>query len=257
MANRWNDERKSPLKIRKVKGEVGKEELDAARAYQQNGIKVKAKVGNWGKFFLVHWQGKMIVLSVNYTNAKLAEGLKQEGVPLEIDEDAEDSATKSIAKKMKFAMESGGGPGTVKMYKADEKDAVIEGTGGPIFPKNLEVLINGNELLEAITKIADEEEMEMFLWTRGNRVTDIGQQRPAKRQTPKFKTKIYFVPKGKANFPEGSDNKFNNIPETLKKLLNASYFTRPFDNPGQNSIVFELTMRQPDKQATHKISLLS
>ena len=248
---------KEKWNVKKVEGEVGKEELDAARAYQQNGIKVKAQVGNWGKFFLVHWQGKMLVLSVNYTNAKLAEGLRQEGVPLIIDEDTQDSATKSIAKKMKFAMESGGGPGTVKMYKADEEGAVIEGTGGPIFPRNANFLISGEQLLEEIKKIADEEGLEIFLWTRGNRVTDIAQQRPTKRQTPKFKTKIYFVPKGKANFSEGTNNKFSDIPETCKKLLNASYFTRAFDNPGQNSVVFELTMRQPDKQATHKISLFS
>ncbi len=254
MVNGWNNERTTPLDVKKVKGEAGEEEIDAARARQSSGIKIEMKSGDWRKFFSVNWQGRMFVFVVNYTNAKLAEGLKQEGVPLIIDENAEDSAAKSIAKKMKFAMESGV---PVKMYEAKEKNAVIEGTGGPVFPKYLEILVSGNELLEEMTKIAGENGLEMFLWTRGNRVTDIGGQRQPKRQTPKFKTKLYLIPKGKSNFPEGSNNKFSDIPETFKKLVDASFFARAFNNPGQNSIVFELTMRQPDKQPTHQISLLS
>jgi hypothetical protein len=254
MGNEWNIERKTPLNVKKIGKEAGKEEIDAARARQNNGIKIEMKSGDWRRFFPLDLEGRMLVISVNYTNAKLAKGLEQEGVPLEIDQNAEDSATKSIAKKMKFAMENGD---TVKMYEASEEGVVIEGTGGPVFPKYLEILVSGNELLEEMTKIAEENGLEMFLWTRGNRVTDTGGQRQPKRQTPKFKTKLYLIPKGKSNFPEGSNNKFSDIPKTFKKLVDASFFARAFNNPGQNSIVFELTMRQPDKQPTHKISLLS
>ena len=102
MVNGWNNERTTPLDVKKVKGEAGEEEIDAARARQSSGIKIEMKLGDWRKFFSVNLQERMLVISVNYTNAKLAEGLKQEGVPLIIDESAEDSATKSIAKKMKL-----------------------------------------------------------------------------------------------------------------------------------------------------------
>jgi hypothetical protein len=168
---------------------------------------------------------KAFIITVSFTNRRMAQELKEAGVPLISDINAEDSRKKYIQKGIMFLKRNG--VGTHREYP-------ING------------IINGSEMLSVLNKLP---ERETYLRIR-QRVTQNGLKRG---RQPKYNLKIYFIPTGKADFKDKDGTLKVNDLSILKELVNAGWFIHLHENP--QSILFALTSRQPEKAPTLQISL--
>jgi len=206
-----------------------------------------------GKIRLLPVKGlaeKVIVVAINYTNAKIAQKLREQGVPLVEDETPQESKMRSEIKIANFALTHGGG---AKVYPAHhQKDGIpylISDTGRSIFQEQ-GVKISASQVINEILAL---EERRVFLQTyRG--VTQMGLQR---KKPPKFKTKIWLWPrlidkKPKAKgFLEITDKP---LPNAYQELINAVFFVGGiFENFDPQGIAIELTGRQPDGQSNYSL----
>jgi hypothetical protein len=167
---------------------------------------------------------KAFIITVSFTNRRMAQELKAVGVPLISDIDAEDSRKKYIQKGIMFLKRNG--IGTHREYP-------ING------------IINGSEMLSVLNRLP---ERETYLRIR-QRVTQNGLKR---RKPPKYTLQVYSIPIGKAKFQDAT-LRINNDLSMLEKLLNAGWFVYLHENP--QSVVLALTYRQPNTTPTLQLSL--
>lgn len=194
---------------------------------------------------------KAIILTVTFTNPKFAQRLAQQGIPLISDSSPEKTKTNFLVKKTQISLRTGA-MGT-RPYITNDK-GIIERIGRPLSFVN-GISVSGTAILSGLCEIARERGItEVFLRIR-HRMTEVGLTRRHREGMQKFETKIYFIPEGKVNFKDKRGTKKIAIDNLgiLKELLEAAWFLHCWDNP--DTFVFALTMRQPDKQPTHTLSL--
>jgi len=194
---------------------------------------------------------KGIILKVNYTNENFARKLQTAGVPLVEDASVEETQQKQLLKKAAISLRHGGGG--IRPFLL-QNNTVIEGVGkGPIsLPKGTSV--NGRELLQIVLQLAEKRGIKtLYLRTR-RRATEAGLGRIYPKERQKFITKLYLLKE--VWFPDKGGTKPVS-PEEVQKLLgdflNSTWYLHIFDNP--ETIVFELTYKQPGKTPTHAVFL--
>jgi hypothetical protein len=196
-------------------------------------------------------ENKGIILSVYYTNKNFADSLKKAGVPLIEDTSPEETQQKQLVKKARISFRYGGSG--VRPILAEGGNSIIEGVGKKIYlPEGLSV--NGRELLVLLLQLAEKRGIKTFFIRSRRRATEAGLGRVTPKTRQKFITKLYFF--REVWFPDGKGVKAVLPQEAVKLLadfLDSSWYLHIFNNP--ETIVFELTYKQPGKTPTHAVFL--
>jgi len=213
----------------------------------EEGIVLKGKEGE--EFIPIKGLGRMmIIITVNYTNEKLAEQLKLQGVPTIEHKDIDESKMILLREKRYHSFRVGGG-NALRMYPSHHPVArdvyyIIEGTGKPILQRQ-GIRLRANQVVEACKL-----NRRLFLRTRKT-VTQIGIQRG---RPMKFKTMLFLVPPDKARFSKRNTIEVKELPAAYLQLINASFWLGGIlRNP--DSLAIELTGRQPEVPPTHQLLL--
>jgi hypothetical protein len=191
-------------------------------------------------------ENTLVLLTVNYTNERIAQELKEEGVPLVEHKDIEESKMRSLRQKAYHSFKFGGN--ATKLYIGHQLGplgrCVIEGTGHPLFQQH-KVSVKASELVK--TLLATFKERRCFMRTR-RVLTEMGIRRG--RKLMKFKTMLFLAKECK--FSKRNTIEIQNLPLSYQKLIEASFWLGGiFSNP--DCISIELTGRQPDVPPTHRI----
>lgn len=202
-------------------------------------------------------ENKAIVVKISFSNQRIAEKLRDAGVPL-IAQSPEEAQATYLAKKAKWAMQSGGG--AVRNIPMQATSSVISGTGRKInLPR--ESTINGLQLFESIAQLPMEINGAVYLRLE-HRPTENSLEQG--RTKPGYSLKIYFIPESSVDekMKKGTGSKKISLPEArevLKELINVTFFINVFQNPNPvSTTVFSLFRRQPEnKNPTLKSSLFS
>lgn len=199
---------------------------------------------------------KATVIKLNFSNERLAKCLQDAGVPL-IAQSAEEAQTVYLAKKAKWALQSGGGSNTVRAIPMQTTGSIIDGTGRKVnLP--LKSSVNGLEIFDLVAQLSTEVGGIVYLRLQ-NRPTENSLAQG--KTKPSFSLKAYFVPEFLVDekMKKGTGSKKFSMPEAreiLKELINVTWFINIFRNPNPATIVFDLAQRQPDnKNPTLKPSL--
>ena len=215
------------------------------------GILLRKKEGKEETFTPIKGlQRRTVLLVFNYTNEKIAQGLKEEGVPLIEHKDFEESKTKSLRDKVYHSWQVGEKMNTMLSHHKikDERRAyyIIEGTGQAIVQRQ-GIKLRADELVEALKTMTGR---RLFLRTY-HRFTDMAIQR---MRMIKFKTQLFSIPQDRVTLSKKWVIEADQLPANFKKLIDASFWLGGiFDNIGENSIAIELTGRQPGAEATHQL----
>jgi|GEM_PF-3607641 len=200
-------------------------------------------------------QNKAIVLKITFSNQRIAEKLREAGVPL-ITQSAEQAQMVYLAKKAKWAMQSGGG--AVRNIPMQTTNSVISGTGKKInLPR--ESSVNGLEIFDSISQLPMETNV-VYLRLEHRPTENSLEQGKTK---PSFSLKAYFIPKPSVDekMKKGTGSKKFSLPEArevLKELIDVTFLVNVFQNPSPvSTTVFSLFRRQPDNSPTLKSSPFS
>jgi hypothetical protein len=192
---------------------------------------------------------KVIVLSVNYTNQRIAANLREQGVPFIEDKDAKETRMWHLKQMAEYALRYGG---VEKVYfghhQIHGKPVTIRDTGKPIFQSH-GVTVDATRLTNEILKL---KERRIFLQTRLV-FTQIGIQRHRKPRR-KFKTILWSSPQSlDLRYPTHLEIE-KKLPEAYLELTRAVFYLAGiFENYIPPSISIELATRQPDTEAEYAL----
>ena len=198
------------------------------------------------KIIRIFVENKAVILKITFSNQTIAEKLRDAGVPL-ITQSPEESQATYLAKKAKWAMQSGGG--AVRNIPMQATNSVISGTGRKI---NLsrESTINGLQLFESA---------QLPMETNGVVYLRL-EYRPSEnsleqgRTKPSYSLKIYFIPESSVDekMKKGNGSQKFSLPEArevLKELIDATFLINVYQNPNPvSTTVFSLFRRQPENK---------
>lgn len=198
------------------------------------------------KIIRIFVENKAVILKITFSNQTIAEKLRDAGVPL-ITQSPEESQATYLAKKAKWAMQSGGG--AVRNIPMQATNSVISGTGRKInLPR--ESTINGLQLFESA---------QLPMETNGVVYLRL-EYRPSEnsleqgRTKPSYSLKIYFIPESSVDekMKKGNGSQKFSLPEArevLKELIDATFLINVYQNPNPvSTTVFSLFRRQPENK---------